>query len=290
MVMPMALRQKASRGNNWEIRDDLKGWFVDIDFFDDRNGLLIERTGAVLQTTDGGINWQLVNNKPLSGRLTSVAIVNENEAWIGGWQGLGHTTDKGATIQWYDVPNLLLVKDIQFVDNNTGFLCNDFGDFLGTNDGGWTWRELPRGEGLNAMISTFWALNTNTVWIYLGLASGYLKQITANQTLVVTEIQEYWIHRINSIFFINSTIGWAVGAGGTILKYTNSDSSASGVQGKQINIFPNPFSENGVYITFTLHQTQHLDKFKNINWRIYHQLNFSDYIDINSKEWKQGVN
>lgn len=31
---------------------------------------------------------------------------------------------------------------------------------------------------------------------------------------------------------------------------------------------------------------QNLDKYKNINWRIYHQLNFSDYVDINSEEWK----
>ncbi|MCX6151790.1 MAG: hypothetical protein NTX22_14800 [Ignavibacteriales bacterium] len=31
---------------------------------------------------------------------------------------------------------------------------------------------------------------------------------------------------------------------------------------------------------------QNMDKYKNINWRIYHQLNFSDFVDINSEEWK----
>lgn len=31
---------------------------------------------------------------------------------------------------------------------------------------------------------------------------------------------------------------------------------------------------------------QNYDKFKKINWRIYHQLNFSDYVDIHSTEWK----
>jgi hypothetical protein len=29
-----------------------------------------------------------------------------------------------------------------------------------------------------------------------------------------------------------------------------------------------------------------MSKYKNISWRIYHQLNFSDYVDINSSEWK----
>lgn len=31
---------------------------------------------------------------------------------------------------------------------------------------------------------------------------------------------------------------------------------------------------------------QDMNKYKNINWRIYHQLNFSDYVDVNSEEWK----
>jgi photosystem II stability/assembly factor-like uncharacterized protein len=248
--------QTMNGGKKWEIRNDLYWWFVDIDFFDEKNGLLIERFGAVLRTSDGGTSWQPVNNKPLSGRLTCIAIINGNEAWIGGWHGLGHTTDKGETIQWYDVPNLSLVRDIQFVEKNKGFLSNDYGAFLGTSDGGWTWRELHRGPGLNAMVSTFFALSTDTVWIYFGFASGYLKQITANQTLAVTEIQEYWIHPINSIFFINSNIGWAVGAGGTILKYTGIGPPSSEVQKKQIYIFPNPFDDTGTNISFLLQQSQ----------------------------------
>ena len=243
-------------GKKWEIRNDFYWWFVDIDFFDEKNGLLIERFGAVLRTSDGGTSWQPVNNKPLSGRLTSIAIINENEAWIGGSQGLGHTTDRGATIQWYDVPNLSLVAHIQFVDNNTGFLCNDYGSFLGTNDGGWTWRELPRGEGLNDMVSTFFALDKDTTWIYFGILSGYLKQVTSHQTLEITNIPEYWIHPINSIFFINSNKGWAVGAGGTILSYTGNGLPPSEVQRKQVDIFPNPFDETGTNISFSLKQTQ----------------------------------
>ncbi|MGA3287467.1 MAG: YCF48-related protein [Bacteroidota bacterium] len=243
-------------GNNWEVRNDLYWWFVDVDFFDEKNGLLIERFGAVLRTSDGGTSWQPATSQPLSGRLTSIAIVNENEAWIGGWQGLGHTTDKGATIQWHDVPNLLMVEDIQFVDNNTGFLCNDYGSFLGTNDGGWTWRELPRGEGLNDMVSTFFTLDKDTTWIYFGILSGYLKQVTSHQTLEITNIPEYWIHPINSIFFINSNKGWAVGAGGTILSYTGTGLPPSEVQRKQVDIFPNPFDETGTNISFSLKQTQ----------------------------------
>ncbi len=277
-------------GKNWHVRNDLYGWFVDIDFFDDKNGLLIERTGAVLQTNNGGINWQLINDRPLSEQLTSVAIINENEAWIGGWRGLGHTTDKGATIQWQDIPNISLVRNIQFVNNKTGFLSNDYGNFLGTINGGWTWHEFPRGEGLDAMVSDFFALNTDTVWIYLGLASGYLKQITANQSLAVTEIPEYWIHTINSIFFINPNTGWAVGNGGTILKYTGNGSPPSGVQKKQVDIFPNPFGETGTNISFSLQQQQEVSIliYNSIGQKVQALYNGVLYEGNNQLFWKPG--
>lgn len=242
-------------GKNWKVRNDLKKWFVDVDFFDDNNGLLIERFGNVYRTTDGGTNWQIINEQPFQ-RLTSIAIVNENEAWIGGWQGLVHITDKGTTLHWKDAPVLSLVKDIQFVNNNIGFLSNDRGDFFCTDDGGWIWRDLPREKGLDAMISTFFAQDNYLVWIYLGLASGYLKQITANQTLSV--IQEYWIHPINSIFFINADTGWAVGDGGTILKYTEKNTTSSELQSTRIDIFPNPLDASGSFIKFTLHREQNV--------------------------------
>lgn len=245
----------ADGGKNWETRNDLHGWFVDVDFFDDKHGIIIDRIGKIYYTTNGGIDWQISYHQDLP-RITSIAIVNENEAWIGGLLGLGHTFDKGATIQWYNEPNFYLVEDIQFVNNNTGFLYNDYGSFLGTCDGGLTWRELPRGEGLSGVVSTFFVLDVNTVWIYLGIAGGYLKQITSNQTLERTEVPEYWIHPITSIFFINPNIGWAVGSGGTILKYTYTHSPPSEFHRKLINIFPNPFDEGGIHISFFLKQAQ----------------------------------
>lgn len=246
-------------GNNWELRSDLHWWFVDIDFFDDKNGLLIERSGAVFRTSDRGINWQLINNEPLTKQLTCVAIVNENEAWFGGWGGLGHTTDKGATIQWYNIPSLLLVTEMQFVDNNDGFLCNDFGDFLGTNDGGWTWQEFPRGQGLDDEINTFYALSANSVWLYLGLGGASIKQIVVNRTIEVTASPSFWFWQIHSVFFENKNTGWAVGDGGIILKYL--ESGINSVNSETIQkplsfIYPNPFGNKGANINLSLQETQ----------------------------------
>lgn len=244
-------------GKKWEIRNDLHWWFVDIDFFDEKNGLLIEYFGAVLRTSDGGTNWQPVNNKPLSKRLTSVAIVNENEAWIGGWQGLGHTTDKGATIQWYDVPNLSLVRDIQFFENNTGFLVNDFAQFLRTTDGGWNWGEIPRGTGLETgPIQAFYMIDQKNGWIYWDYKGGYLRNVNTNYTISALEDGQYSVPAITKIYFVNSHTGWSVGAGGTILRYTGNTNSDTTGSKERIKVFPNPFSETGANIIFSLQQPQ----------------------------------
>ena len=243
-------------GNNWEVRNDHKRWFVDVDFFDDKTGLLIERFGNVYRTTNGGEEWEIVNEQPLP-RLTSLAIVNENEAWIGGWKGLGHTADKGATIQRYDVPNISLVRNIQFVDNSTGFITNDFGMLQRTTDGGWNWSEIPRGNGLEVgPIQAFYMLDHNNGWIYWDYKGGFVRNVKAFQTISASNNDQYSVPAINEIYFINLNLGWAVGAGGTILKYTGNSSLPSDTERGQINIFPNPFDEIGTNISFSIQNPQ----------------------------------
>jgi photosystem II stability/assembly factor-like uncharacterized protein len=278
-------------GKNWQIRNDLYGWFVDIDFFDDKNGLLIERFGAVLKTSDGGTSWHPINTEPLSGRLTSIAIMNESEAWIGGWQGLGHTIDKGATIQWYDVPNLSLVRNIQFVDSKYGFLVNDFAQFLRTSDGGWNWGEIPRGSGLDTgPIQVFYMLDKKNGWIYWDYKGGYLRNVKTSYTISAIEDGQYSVPAITKIYFINLNLGWAVGAGGTILKYTGNRSLPSGIQKKQVYIFPNPFSETGTNISFSLQQPQEvsIQIYNSIGQKVQTLFNGVLYEEDNQLFWKPG--
>lgn len=247
-------------GNTWQKYNDLNSWYTDIDFFDDMNGLLIEQDGTVFRTINGGKDWQVV--AVLSNRLTSLEILNENEAWIGGRGCLAHVTDKGKTIQWIDYLNLSLVQDIQFIDKNRGWLLDDDdivqSALFTTCDGGKTWQKLPRGKSIeDGPITAFFMQDSLSGWIYSYDQGGYLKHIIANQVLSAIEADEYGVHPISAIFFINSNLGWAVGAGGTILKYTrDTESPVAESHKRNLNIFPNPFDETGVYITFILQQPQ----------------------------------
>jgi photosystem II stability/assembly factor-like uncharacterized protein len=259
-------------GREWKAKSDVYGWFVDIDFFDEKNGLLIERSGAVFRTIDGGKNWQLINNKPLSARLASIAIVTENEAWIGGWQGLGHTADKGATIQWYDVPGLSQIRKVQFVDSNTGFLTNDLGAFLGTTDAGLTWNEFARGRGIEkGSITNFFMHDRIAGWVFVGIAGGEIKHITSSSVLFVDqdELTYTTSSAFNSMFFLNSSEGWAVGAGGTILKFEGQDATPP-FHKAGIAVFPNPLGDPGASIILHLDRRQQVvvDVFDLIGQRI----------------------
>ncbi len=244
-------------GRNWVVRNNLKGYFVDIDFFDDKTGLLIERHGNIYRTTDGGENWQIVNEQPLP-RLTSLSIV-DNDAWIGGDKGLAHTTDRGITIQWYDFPNNSLARDIQFVDIDTGFIANDWGQFLRTSDGGMNWAKIPRGTGMElGPIQSFYMLDQNDGWIYWDYNGGHLINILTSQTISAIEKGDYAVPAISKIYFVNSNTGWAVGAGGTILRYNGQNSTTPESLSARIDVFPNPLNVFGSYIKFTLNQKQNV--------------------------------
>lgn len=266
-------------GKKWEVKNDLKEWFVDIDFFDETYGLLIEHYGNVYQTTNRGEDWRRLSIAEKSILpLTSVAIINKTEAWIAGNNGLGYTNVKGSTIYWYNVPDFSLIRKIQFVDNNTGFLTNDKGTFLITNNGGWSWRELERGKEMKNgyPIENFYMNDQANGWIFCQNTFGSLYNVFSNQPLSIRMSNIYYVQSINAIYFVNPDNGWAVGPGGTILKYTGNTITYYFEKDKNyIGIYPNPVNETGAYINFRLRQTQyvHMDIYNSIGQKVQNIFN-----------------
>ncbi|OHB72259.1 MAG: hypothetical protein A2W23_01880 [Planctomycetes bacterium RBG_16_43_13] len=242
-------------GHTWNIQNDLNLQFTDIDFFNEKTGLLIDGFGKIFRTTNSGKDWRIVSDENFSLLLTSVEIINENEAWIGGSGGLVHTTDGGETFQWHSFPYLNTVRDVQFINDNHGWLRNYNGVLFETTDAGTTWYEFPMGKGIeDGPIAAFYMANAKNGWIYSLSEGGYLVQVILDGSLSV--INKYAVHLINSIYFFNSSSGWAAGGGGTILKYKGTDELLPVEKDQRINIFPNPSTKEGLYITFYLYQVQ----------------------------------
>ena len=252
-------------GRTWNVQKDLRLDFMDIDFFDEECGLLIDGFGKIFRTTNGGKDWQLATDKEYSLLLTSLDIVDENEAWIGGAGGLVHTTDRGQTFQWHDFPGLGTVRGVQFVDKQHGWLRNYTGVLFGTSDGGMTWHEFPRGGGMqDGPITSFFMVDAQNGWIWTYDQGGYIKRVIADQNLVA--VDRYPVMPIQAMYFLNFNLGWAVGAGGTILKYTGNGSVPAETKGKQLSLYPNPHGKSGVSVVFTLNRSQ------NVTVRVFNTL------------------
>ncbi len=246
-------------GKKWSVLiNNSKCKFVDIAFFDDNTGLLIDYWGNIYRTINGGGEWELLAESPVF--LTSIEIVNEQEAWIGGWFGLMHMTEKGDVINWYDVPELNKVLDIQFVNTTTGFLMTEYGTLFKTINGGWDWIEMARGNGVeDDPIQAFRMIDNTNGWIYSDKLGGAIKNIYTNSIMIQTDIEQYKVPTIRAFSFVNENLGWAVGLNSAILKYSNANDTPifPGLEkSKQhVHVFPNPFREQQ-YIIFKLGQRQ----------------------------------
>ena len=158
----------ADGGYNWDTlfaqvvfdqprQDDKAISFSTIQFIDCKNGWAAGKssswgnTGDLLNTTDGGINWNVVGD-PLN-VISSFQFLNQNDAWLieysvncgWGWYwyySIKKTTDGG--FNWDDVftgssnhYSTFSLPSLYFLNSDTGWVKQ--GDIQKTTDGGLSW-------------------------------------------------------------------------------------------------------------------------------------------------------
>ncbi len=135
-----------------EFLDSLYGFITFNDYFTGEN---------LLRTTNGGINWQLLN----VGSFYSVCIVDRNNAYLGGdGNGILKTTNGGDN--WTDVfPYKYGWTDVKFINQKTGFASN-YGKniFYSTNEGNnWAYLNIGSSTDIHDMF-----FNVNGFGIIVG--------------------------------------------------------------------------------------------------------------------------
>lgn len=106
---------------------------------------LANRQPYLLHTQDGGATWQ-EQSLPPHGRLTALAGVDRDHAWIAADSALLRTTNGGAT--WYRLraePDLIArgffdLQGLAFVDPQNGWVLTSRALIAHTSDGGETWQ------------------------------------------------------------------------------------------------------------------------------------------------------
>lgn len=205
-------------------------------------------TNFLKKTTNGGNTWEdkTVGANVTNFSLEQILFVNANTGFIikGGY--VFKTTTAGETWDSLITPGLnYLFKNMQFINQTTGFVGGENGRFFKTTNGGNIWREMkiplppPPLNNYPPSLRSVYFISELTG--YICSAAGYIAK-TINGGLDWT-IQNFAnTAALNSIMFTSSTTGCVVGQSGSILTTTN-----GGVNwNKQYNGYPD-IGFRGVY-------------------------------------------
>lgn len=127
--------------------------------------ITITNNGDLVQSNDGGINWDMVSI--VDGITRAVYFINDNTGWVvGSFEKLYKTTDGGAT--WVHQTNApdTTKYDVWFVDENIGWSVGYAGFIIKTTDGGSSWFSQSNTalSGSNTLY-TVYASDANNVMV-----------------------------------------------------------------------------------------------------------------------------
>jgi|GEM_PF-1207009 len=231
-----------NNGYSWEQVDFgiAKVW-NDIKFIDDLNGWLIGYN-LIYQTTDGGQTWNDVTE--MEGTFTAVDFIDNSTGYLCELDSIiWKTTDSGLTWDKISVPGIKRMREINFIDENNGWLIVDQ-QFYKTNDGGVTW--LPSAE-LSFNIITDGYVIGNNVWLIGSTTQGGFVAYSNDYGESWEEIK-LASREVRSIFMLSEDTGWITGAGGLVLGTSNIVSVADERFDQLVNEYqlfqnyPNPFN------------------------------------------------
>jgi photosystem II stability/assembly factor-like uncharacterized protein len=113
-----------------------------LDFPDTQHGWVVGGLGEVVYTEDGGATWitQTLNcgypSCPI--RLYGIDMIDTQTGWMVG-ENLYRTGDGGLHWEVEDIGFGYDLQDVQFLDEQNGWLAGDAGYAANTTDGGGTW-------------------------------------------------------------------------------------------------------------------------------------------------------
>ncbi len=198
----------------------------DIEFINSNLGYCVGDGGTILKTTDGGLTW-LPQISGTTENLYCIFIVDANNLYIGDTNGtILKSVDGG--IEW-SIQNLggtNTIEDMHFIDIDNGFACGN-GFVIKTTDGGTNWIQLATGGFHYDLFTSIYFQNINVGYI---TSNFYAPEFTVGEIWKTNDGGNNWVQQYGGadsdflwdIVFLGESLGFAAGAGGTIIKTTNS--------------------------------------------------------------------
>jgi len=210
--------------------------FASIAFASATVGWAVTPAGTLLRTDDGGRNWRWHLGRA---RLNSVAFRTDREGWAVGDQGLLlHTSDGGRSWKSARLPGEPRLDLIRFVGPDSGSIVDTAGrawrfhNLAGTET---PWVRDTVGAPLGEVAQNFSRLEASVFQSLFRMDSSHVFRVlrdgkvmeSRNDGRSWTIAEDATRARIRSMSFTRDSVGWAVSAGGTVLKSVDRGASWS---------------------------------------------------------------
>jgi photosystem II stability/assembly factor-like uncharacterized protein len=193
--------------------DSLKGWLLcERDVFNRGTNAV----SYLMKTTDGGINWEKVELKD-SGRtrLTRIFFNAKGKGWaIGEGGAFFELQADGQTWEKSPSPIRYLLLDGVFTDNARSAVFGANGTIYFSDDGGMTWNNANIFGDKPSRFNSAFFINSRNGWA-VGTQGKIFQTMSGGKTW--REQTSGVTNDLNDIFFLNTAEGFAVGNEGTIL-------------------------------------------------------------------------
>lgn len=233
-------------------------FYNDLTFTNETTGYAVSRTGKIIKTTDGGINWIILNSN-VSFPLRKVQFLNQNIGFVIGGDDTGSYLLKTINAgQSWTITNLNselngCPNSLYFKNENEGFITGNH-LFIKTTDGGNTWNDVFTTTDENYQDIKF---NSNQSLGYVTLNNGNYYKTTNGGHLWQTIDVDVSINNFKEIFFVCNKI------------YFKSNNSLVDINLNQNITLPNP-----------VHKLLYIDVNKCIGIGQHYENGFLPYGDI----------
>lgn len=232
--------------NFWEIffLDENRGWIAG----GRERGFQQDPIRYIIQTTDGGVNWNTQLYDYDEPQLFAIHFYDANNGYAVGDAGtIFHTTNGGATWTEQSSGALAHLRGVYATSPDTAWVVGQEMLLLRTTNGGTTWDSVHTGSPYS--FSKIQFVNSQTGWIAGGNVSNGLILHTTDGGQTWNSQNTGSAKFLYSLHFTDPDTGWAVGYDGTIIHTTTGGTGIveldrDDVTSQQVTLSsaPNPFT------------------------------------------------
>ncbi|WP_161971705.1 WD40/YVTN/BNR-like repeat-containing protein [Flavobacterium silvisoli] len=231
-------------------------YYDGLTFTDENTGYAVSRLGKIVKTTDGGVNWNLLNSN-VTFPLKEIQFVTQNTGFVIGGDNTGSyllkTTNAGQSWTTINLNNTAngAPNGMFFKNENEGFITGNK-LFIKTTDGGLTWTSVLANADENFNDVKFRDSNYGIATVN---SSAYYKTIDGGQNWQSIDLINQ--NNLSSIYFVS---------GKTVVKN----------EGKLINLLDN----SSITLPNPVNKLLYLNALKCIGIGQHYENSFFPYGDI----------